>query len=91
MRHRSNGAATWAVGDDDRLRIDHRHIFLGTVDVGGPGGAYAPADALPAALALLEGRQSCTRPGAGACGAGWRYADLSTFEIVAEPPNEWEL
>ena len=88
MGRRLNDAAVWAVGDDDRMRIDHRHIFLGTVDLGVPGGAYVAADAVLAALALLEDRQGCEAPKTTDCGTEWQYADLSTFDLVAGPESE---
>ena len=55
MGHRVNDADTWAIGDDDGMRVDHRHIFLGTIDVGVPGGAYLPPDAIDAAVTPARG------------------------------------
>ena len=88
MGHRVNDADTWAIGDDDRMRIDHTHIFLGTIDIGVPGGAYVPADALPAVATQLRDRQDCEGVAANDCGAEWEHADLLTFEPSAAPPTD---
>ena len=87
MGHRVNDADTWAIGDDDRMRIDHTHIFLGTIDIGVPNGAYVPADAIAAVATQLQDRQDCEAVVTG-CGAEWRHADLLTFKPAPPPPSD---
>ena len=43
LGHRVIEANTWAVGDEDRLRIDYQHVFLGTIDLGADGTEFVPA------------------------------------------------
>ena len=87
LGHRIDKAATWGIGDDDRMRIDHRHIFLGTIDVGASGGVYAPPDTLDASITQLHDRQECEKNTLLGCGAKWEHADLFTFQTSAKPPD----
>ena len=66
LGHRVIEANTWAVGDEDRFRIDYSHIFLGTIDTGGDDARFVPASAVEATVAQLEDRQGCeTGPSEG--------------------------
>ena len=81
LGHRVSDADTWAIGDNDGMRVDHRHIFLGTIDVGVPDGAYLPPDAIDAVVTQLEDRQACENT-LSSCGSEWQHADLFTFEAT---------
>ena len=93
LGHRVTGNNTWAVGDEDRLRVDYQHVFLGTIDVGPHGAEFIPPGAVGAIVAQLEDRQGCERrPGRDRgtstthCTDEWEHADLFTFEVAAEAP-----
>ena len=82
MGHRVSDADTWAIGDNDGMRVDHRHIFLGTIDVGVPDGVYLPPDAIDSVVTQLEDRQACENT-LSSCGSEWQHADLFTFEAMS--------
>ena len=84
LGHRIDGPDTWAIGDDDRWRIDFRHIFLGSIDIGAPGSSYVPPDAVDAALGHLQDRQDCEQR-MQSCGVEWEHVDLFTFEALPAP------
>ena len=91
LGHRVIEANTWAVGDEDRLRLDYHHVFLGTIDVGVDGAEYVPPGAVEAIAALLEDRQGCDtrlekKYRATPCTDEWRHADLFTLEVAEEAP-----
>lgn len=89
LGHRVVGNNTWAVGDEDRLRVDYWHVFLGTIDVGADGAEFVPPGAVEGIVVQLEDRQGCetkrereasTTP----CTDEWEHADLVTFDIAEE-------
>lgn len=91
LGHRVVGANTWAVGDEDRLRVDYEHVFLGTIDVGVDGPEFVPPGAVDGVVALLEDRQGCERrrdrgSATTHCTDEWKHADLVTFEAAGEAP-----
>ena len=86
LGHKVSDADMWAIGDDDRMRIDHRHVFLGTIDVAAPGGVYVPPDGVDTAVAQLKDRQDCEGNTIGSCGFEWMQADLFTFDALPAPP-----
>lgn len=82
---------TWAVGDEDRLRVDYQHVFLGTIDVGADGAEFVPPGAVEGIVAQLEDRQGCetTRERGVStthCTEEWKHADLVTFDVAEEAP-----
>ena len=91
LGHRVIGDTTWAVGDEDRLRIDYQHVLLGTIDAGVDGPEFVPPAAVEGIVALLEARQGCeTRRARGVstthCTDEWKHADLVTLEAVGDAP-----
>ena len=84
LGNRIPGAKSWAITNGNRMRIDHSHIFIGTLDMGTPDGTYIPADGIEAAAGLLEDRQSCEGK-RWSCGEDWEFADLFTFRSIPGP------
>lgn len=83
LGRRLNDASVWVVGSDEHMRVDHRHLFLGTIDIGAEQARFVEPRAVDAVMDQLEDRQGCD---GGrllflfSCGADWEHADLFTFE-----------
>ena len=91
LGHRVVGDNTWAVGDEDRLRVDYQHVFLGTIDIGADGAEFIPPAAVEGIVAQLEDRQGCEtnrqRKAPTHSTDEWEHADLVTFAVAEEAPD----
>ena len=92
LGHRVVGVNTWAVGDEDRLRVDYQHVFLGTIDIGVDGSEFVPPGAVEAVAAQLQYRQGCETSDRKdptrlvPCTDEWEHANLFTFDVTEEAP-----
>ena len=87
LGHRVDTANIWASTGDDRLRIDHTHIFLGAFDTAGSSVTFLPADAISTAAQRLADRQACDqhRQETGCNAEEWEHADPFTFMVLDIP------
>lgn len=73
------------------LRIDHRHVWIGTLDITEDPPRWVPPADIRHAAEKLAHRQACERTFLGAdndsCGTQWQYADLLGFNVVPSQPD----
>ena len=84
---RRSDAVSWFIGTSELMRIDHSHLFLGTIDLVAAEERFVEPRRTDAVTDRLEDRQGCDGIGwtsltifFRSCGTEWEHADLFTLE-----------
>ena len=92
LGNRVDSPNKWAIGRDVQLRIDWKHVFLGTIDIGNNGDVgFVAASDVETITSHVEARQGCevgpTRNELHCQHDEWEQADLFTFEVINPLPS----
>ena len=92
LGHQTRSPDIWAIDDDNQLRLDYNHMFLGTIDIGGDGHSFVPATDVGSIMIQLEDRQNCDsrkqrRESGCELDGSWEHADPFTFQAINTPQH----